>query len=60
VKLVDEATYRVWRLYMAGSAYYFEQGSTDMFQVLIGHASAFLSIPLHQQNLYNEGAGQPG
>jgi cyclopropane-fatty-acyl-phospholipid synthase len=57
VKLVDEATYRVWRLYMAGSAYYFEQGSTDVFQVLVGHAHQPLSIPLRRQDLYNEGAG---
>lgn len=53
MKLVDEATYRVWRLYMAGSAYYFEQGSTDVFQVLVGHARQPLSIPLRRQDIYH-------
>jgi cyclopropane-fatty-acyl-phospholipid synthase len=32
--LVDEETYRTWRLYMAGSAYGFASGRLSLFQVL--------------------------
>lgn len=32
--LVDEETYRTWRLYMAGSAYGFASGRLSIFQVL--------------------------
>ena len=34
VRLAGEARTRVWRLYMAGSALYFEQGATQIHQVL--------------------------
>ena len=52
VKVVDEATYRLWRLYMAGSAYFFEQGSSGVFQVLTGHARQPLATPLRRNDLY--------
>jgi cyclopropane-fatty-acyl-phospholipid synthase len=32
---VDEATYRVWRLYMAGSAHNFDLGSISVYQTLL-------------------------
>ena len=50
--LVDEASYRVWRLYMAGAAYYFEVGSIGVHQVLAGHVGAPLAIPLRRDDLY--------
>ena len=53
VRMVDEATYRLWRLYMAGSAYFFEQGSSGVFQVLTGHARQPLPTPLRRNDLYN-------
>lgn len=52
VDLVGEATYRVWRLYMSGSAHYFEQGGTNIFQVLAGRARAKLEIPLTREDIY--------
>jgi len=35
VQMVDEKTYRVWRIYMAGSAYGFRSGSLDLYQSLL-------------------------
>jgi len=32
---VDELTYRIWRLYMAGSAHNFELGSISIYQTLL-------------------------
>jgi cyclopropane-fatty-acyl-phospholipid synthase len=32
---VDEATYRIWRLYMAGSAYNFDLGALSIYQTLL-------------------------
>jgi len=32
---VDEATYRIWRLYMAGSAHNFDLGSLSVYQTLL-------------------------
>ena len=31
----DEVTYRVWRLYMAGSAHNFHTGGLNVFQALL-------------------------
>ena len=33
--LVGELKYRVWRLYLAGSAYYFQSGKLDLYQSLL-------------------------
>lgn len=52
VELVGEPTYRVWRLYMSGSAYAFEQGGTNIFQVLASHARSKLEIPLTREDIY--------
>lgn len=35
LQMVDEKTYRVWRIYMAGSAYGFRSGSLDLYQSLL-------------------------
>lgn len=35
LQMVDEMTYRVWRIYMAGSAYGFRSGSLDLYQTLL-------------------------
>lgn len=35
LSIVNEATYRVWRLYMAGSAYGFEHGRLAVYQALL-------------------------
>ncbi len=52
---VGEATYRVWRLYMAGSAYYFDEGSINVFQVLAGHDREPLTVGLRRDELYEKG-----
>ena len=52
LKCVDEATYRVWRLYMSGSAWYFNEGSTNVYQVLAGHVRQPLTIPLRRSDIY--------
>jgi cyclopropane-fatty-acyl-phospholipid synthase len=36
VREVGEATYRVWRFYMAACALQFEQGDTGVYQILLG------------------------
>ena len=35
VRATDEATYRVWRLFMAGSAYQFDKGLLNVYQSLL-------------------------
>jgi cyclopropane-fatty-acyl-phospholipid synthase len=35
LKTVSEKTYRIWLLYMAGSAYAFQQGNIELYQVLL-------------------------
>ncbi len=54
-EFVGEATYRVWRLYMAGSAYYFDEGSINVFQVLAGHDREPLTVGLRRDELYKKG-----
>ncbi len=55
VDIVGEATYRVWRLYMAGSAYYFNEGSINVYQVLGGHDREPLVVGLRRDELYKKG-----
>ncbi|MBI3772752.1 MAG: class I SAM-dependent methyltransferase [Gammaproteobacteria bacterium] len=56
VDSVGETAYRVWRLYMAGSAYYFDEGSTNVYQVLAGHARQPLATPLRRDDIYERGS----
>lgn len=48
----SDVTYRLWRLYMAGSAYYFDEGSINVYQVLAGHGRQPLNIPLRRDDIY--------
>lgn len=51
--LVGEATYRVWRLYMAASASQFEQGAIGVYQILATNRRAGLvDLPLTRRDLY--------
>jgi len=34
-KLTEELKYRIWRLYLAGSAHYFRSGKLDLYQTLL-------------------------
>ena len=52
IDMVGEATYRVWRLYMAGTAYYFDEGSMGLYQVLAGHNRQAQPVPLRRNDLY--------
>ncbi len=48
----SEMTYRLWRLYMAGCAYYFDEGSIGLHQVLAGHHHQRQPVPLRRDDLY--------
>ena len=54
---VSEATYRVWRLYMAASALEFESGGTAIYQILASrrpNARPYMQpVPLTRQDLYD-------
>jgi cyclopropane-fatty-acyl-phospholipid synthase len=53
LEFVNEATYRVWRLYMAASALEFEAGNIGIYQVLAGkRAPGNLPVPLTRRYLY--------
>ncbi|MGV3580999.1 MAG: class I SAM-dependent methyltransferase [Methylophilus sp.] len=53
VRLVGERTYRIWRLYMTGSAIQFEQGTTGIYQILAERKQYGLpNLPLTRGDLY--------
>jgi cyclopropane-fatty-acyl-phospholipid synthase len=55
LEYVNEATYRVWRLYMAACALEFESGAIGVYQVLASKRAAINSeLPLTRRHLYSE------
>ncbi|GMR07083.1 MAG: C17 cyclopropane fatty acid synthase CfaB [Gammaproteobacteria bacterium] len=52
IRYSSEVTYRLWRLYMAGCAFYFDEGSTGLYQVLAGHQHHLQPVPLRRDDLY--------
>jgi cyclopropane-fatty-acyl-phospholipid synthase len=54
IATVGERLYRVWRVYMAGSAHAFERGWMSIHQVLAGKAlaSGALTLPLTRDYIY--------
>ncbi len=53
LQYVNEATYRVWRLYMAACALDFESGHIGIYQILAGkRASGNLPLPLTRRYMY--------
>ena len=53
---VDEVTYRIWRLFMSGSAYGFETDRLNLYQALLvkpGRAGES-GLPLTRADLYDE------
>jgi cyclopropane-fatty-acyl-phospholipid synthase len=53
LQYVNEATYRVWRLYMAACALEFETGDIGIYQVLAGkRAAGNLPLPLTRRHMY--------
>lgn len=52
-RFTDEVTYRVWRLYMAGSAYGFEKGQINVYQTLLAKLDRGRSgMPLTRSGWY--------
>jgi cyclopropane-fatty-acyl-phospholipid synthase len=51
---VGEKIYRIWRIYMAGSAHAFERGWLSIYQVLAGRpgADGSLGLPLTREHIY--------
>jgi cyclopropane-fatty-acyl-phospholipid synthase len=53
VALTDDVTYRIWRLYMAGSAYRFEAGHLSVNQTVLAKPNQGKShLPLTRADLY--------
>jgi cyclopropane-fatty-acyl-phospholipid synthase len=53
LEFVSEATYRVWRLYMAACALEFESGEIGIYQVLAGkYGAPSTQLPLTRRHLY--------
>lgn len=52
---VNEPTFRVWRLYMAGSAHAFEYGGLALYQTLLAKidANGNAGLPLTRDDLYS-------
>ena len=52
--IIGEERYRIWRIYMAGSAHAFERGWISIFQILGTKplASGKVSYPLTRQHIY--------
>ena len=52
-ELVGDLKYRIWRLYMAGCAYYFRHGDMDLYQSLLVKADNGRSgVPLTREDWY--------
>jgi len=52
-KLTNDITYRVWRLYMSGSAYGFQTGSNNIYQTLLAKPDrGDSSLPLTRADWY--------
>jgi cyclopropane-fatty-acyl-phospholipid synthase len=55
LQYVDEATYRVWRLFMSGSAHGFEMGRLNVYQTLLVKAPGQSSgLPWTRRDWYGE------
>jgi cyclopropane-fatty-acyl-phospholipid synthase len=52
-RLAGEVKYRIWRLYMAGSAHYFQTGRLDLYQsVLVKRKHGRAGAPLTREGWY--------
>ena len=51
--VADEVKYRIWRLYLAGSEYYFRSGKLDLYQTLLVKSDAGRSgLPMTRGDWY--------
>ena len=56
-RVVDETTYRIWRLHMAGSGHYFRSGKLDLYQtLLVKNENGRSGLPLTRDDWYTEKA----
>lgn len=53
VEIAGMRTYRLWRLYMAGAAYYFDHGNLGLYQILAGKNRHPWPLPLSRAHLYS-------
>jgi cyclopropane-fatty-acyl-phospholipid synthase len=55
---VDEVTYRIWRLFMSGSAHGFESGRLNVYQALLVKPGpdGESGLPLTRADLYRDGS----
>jgi cyclopropane-fatty-acyl-phospholipid synthase len=52
-RLVDEVAYRIWRIYMAGSAHGFSRGRVNVYQLLLSKSErGETELPLTRQDWY--------
>ena len=55
LEVVDESTYRIWRLYMAASALEFEGGELGIYQLLaVKRCVGLTALPLTRRHLYTD------
>ncbi len=53
LQVVDEATWRTWQLYLAGSSLAFEEGGLGLHQVLLAKRGANLAAPMTRAYIYS-------
>ncbi len=52
-RCTDETTYRIWRLFMSGSAYRFRKGQLNVYQsLLVKHQDGLSKLPLTRTDWY--------
>jgi cyclopropane-fatty-acyl-phospholipid synthase len=54
IAVAGEKAYRIWRVYMAGSAHAFERGWLSVYQVLAGRqrADGSIDMPMTREHIY--------
>jgi cyclopropane-fatty-acyl-phospholipid synthase len=53
-RLVGELKFRIWRLYLAGSAYYFQSGKLDLYQsLLVKSVNGRSGMPMTREDWYS-------
>jgi cyclopropane-fatty-acyl-phospholipid synthase len=59
-RITDQVTYRIWRLYMAGTAHSFHMGRTNLYQSLLSKpVRGRANLPLTRDDWYSKnGAGR--
>jgi cyclopropane-fatty-acyl-phospholipid synthase len=60
LEFVSEATYRIWRLYIAACALEFESGGIGIYQVLASKRdTGAMKLPLTRRHLYDRSGASP-